>query len=61
MTRPVIICRPDDTVEHALEELWHSRIRRLAVVEERYLVDELSMKEIIAAYYITACSIHDGS
>lgn len=61
MTSPVISCGPDDTVEKALEELWQKRIRRLAVVDRGQLVGELSMKGIIAAYYITTCSMRDGA
>ena len=61
MTSPVVSCSPRDTVERALEELWHKRIRRLAVIESNQLVGELSMKGIIAAYYITTCSMSDGA
>lgn len=61
MTSPVVSCSPQDTVEKALEVLWQKRIRRLAVIEGGQLVGELSMKGIIAAYYIAACSMRDGA
>ncbi len=61
MTSPAFTCRSDDTVADALEELWLKRIRHLAVVKDGCLVGELSMKGIIAAYYITSCSMMNGA
>ncbi|TFH36105.1 MAG: CBS domain-containing protein [Dehalococcoidia bacterium] len=61
MVSPVISCSPKNTVAEALEKLWERRIRHLAVVEGDRLVGELSMKGIIAAYYIDSCSMLDGS
>jgi CBS domain-containing protein len=60
MVSPVISCRADSTVAQALELLWERRIRHLAVVEDKRLVGELSMKGIIAAYYIDSCSMLNG-
>mgnify|MGYP001008696115 CR=1 FL=1 len=60
MVSPAISCRPGSTVAQALELLWERRIRHLAVVEDNRLVGELSMKGIIAAYYIDSCSMLNG-
>ncbi len=60
MVSPVISCGPKNTVADALELLWERRIRHLAVVDEGRLIGELSMKGIIAAYYIDSCSMLNG-
>lgn len=60
MVSPVISCSPQSTVADALEKLWERRIRHIAVAEDNRLVGELSMKGIIAAYYIDSCSMLDG-
>jgi CBS domain-containing protein len=60
MVSPVVSCAPGNTVADALELLWERRIRHLAVVDEGHLVGELSMKGIIAAYYIDSCSMLNG-
>lgn len=60
MVSPVVSCAPSSTVADALELLWERRIRHLAVVDEGRLVGELSMKGIIAAYYIDSCSMLNG-
>ena len=60
MVSPVITVDPNNTVADALEKLWERRIRHLAVAEDNRLVGELSMKGIIAAYYIDSCSMLDG-
>jgi CBS domain-containing protein len=57
MVSPVISCGPRNTVAEALEKLWERRIRHLAVTENNRLVGELSMKGIIAAYYLDSCSM----
>ena len=61
MVSPVITCSPGSTVAEALEVLWDKRIRHLAVVADDRLVGELSMKGIIAAYYIDSCSMSNSS
>lgn len=60
MVSPAISCGSGSTVADALELLWERRIRHLAVVDEGRLVGELSMKGIIAAYYIDSCSMLNG-
>ncbi len=60
MVSPVITCSPHSTVAEALEKLWERRIRHLAVAEDNRLVGELSMKGIIAAYYLDSCSMLNG-
>ena len=57
MVSPVVSCKPGSTVAEALEKLWEKRIRHLAVAENNRLVGELSMKGIIAAYYLDSCSM----
>lgn len=61
MSKPVVSCSPLSTVVSALETLREKRIRRLAVVDEGQLVGEISLKGIIAAYYITSCGMTDSS
>lgn len=57
MVSPVLSCSSTTTVAAALETLWERRIRHLAVAEDNCLIGELSMKGIIAAYYIDTCSM----
>jgi len=59
MSRPVIGCKPSTSIEKALEILREKHIRHLAVIEDGELVGELSLKGIIAAYYIDSCSMFD--
>ena len=60
MSKPVIACDSSASVAEALELFRERRIRHLAVVENGEIVGELSLKGIIAAYYIDACSMHDA-
>jgi CBS domain-containing protein len=60
MVSPVITCTPDTSVTDALDLFRERRIRHLAVVENEQIVGELSLKGIIAAYYITSCSMLDS-
>ena len=60
MTKPVVSCSPSTNVETALEILREKRIRRLAVIDDGRLVGEISLKGIIAAYYISSCSMTDS-
>ncbi len=61
MVSPVITCTPDTSVTDALDLFRERRIRHLAVVENEQIVGELSLKGIIAAYYITSCSMLDSA
>ena len=61
MSRPVVGCSPETKVEEALELLRERDIRRLAVVEGGEIVGELSPEGVIAAYYISSCSLRDSS
>ena len=57
MVSPVISCPPTCTVAEALEKLWDKRIRHLAVTDNNRLIGELSIKGVIAAYYLDSCSM----
>jgi CBS domain-containing protein len=61
MVTPVITCAPDTPVSEALELFRERDIRHLAVVENNEIIGELSLKGIIAAFYISSCSMLDSA
>lgn len=61
MISPVITCAPDMPVGKALELFRERDIRHLAVVENNEVIGELSLKGIIAAFYISSCSMLDSA
>jgi len=61
MVSPVITCGPDTPVSKALELFREQDIRHLAVAENNEIVGELSLKGIIAAFYISSCSMLDSA
>lgn len=61
MISPVAACDPDTSISRAMEMLREQRIRHLAMVENDQIVGELSLKGIIAAYYISSCSMLDSA
>lgn len=55
MTRNPIGCKPDDTVEKALDLIRDHGINRLAVVESKRLVGEITLDSILEWY--SSCSL----
>ncbi len=61
MVTPVITCDADTPVSEALEIFREQDIRHLAVTEGSEIIGELSLKGIIAAFYISSCSMLDSA
>ena len=61
MVSPVVTCSPDTSVSEALETFREQHIRHLPVVENGEIVGELSLKGVIAAFYISTCSMLDSA
>ena len=61
MVSPVVTCDPNTSISRAMEMFRERRIRHLAIVENDQIVGELSLKGIIAAYYISSCSMLDSA
>lgn len=61
MITPVITCDADTPVSEALEIFREQDIRHLAVTEDNEIIGELSLKGIIAAFYISSCSMLDSA
>jgi len=51
MAKPVIKCRPQTTMEEALRLMVRHRVRRLAVTENDEILGELSLTNVIHAYF----------
>ncbi|HUS04282.1 MAG TPA: CBS domain-containing protein [Dehalococcoidia bacterium] len=51
MAGPVIKCHPKTTIEEALRLMVNHRIRRLAVTENDEIIGELSLTNVIHAYF----------
>ena len=47
MSGAVTFCKPDDTVEMALQKMGEARVRRLPVVEKEMLVGILGISDVI--------------
>lgn len=51
MAKPVIRCHPQTTVEEALQLMVRHGVRRLAVTENDEILGELSLTNVIHAYF----------
>jgi len=51
MSKPVVCCRPETTMEEALRLLVERRIRRLAVAENDEIIGELNLSIVISNYF----------
>jgi len=51
MSTKLISCKPDDTIKNVLQKMVRYQIRRLPVVEEKKLVGELTLHQLIQRYY----------
>jgi CBS domain-containing protein len=55
MTKNPMYCKPDDTVDKALDIMRDHSVNRLAVVESKKLVGEITLNSLLEWY--TACSL----
>ena len=51
MCHRIITCKPDDKIIDALMKMVKYNLRRLAVVEDKILVGELTLHQLIRKYY----------
>ena len=51
MRRKVISCSPDDKIVDALEKMTAHRLRRLPVLEEKKIIGELTLHQLIRKFY----------
>lgn len=51
MSSNPISCKPDDKIVDALMKMTKNNIRRLAVVEEKKIIGELTLHHLIMKYY----------
>lgn len=51
MTERIITCGPDDKIIDALMKMLQYKLRRLAVVDNKILVGELTLHQLIRKYY----------
>jgi predicted transcriptional regulator len=51
MTKEPIICKPDDKIVDVLQKMIRHGIRRVAVVVDRKIVGEITLRHLICKYY----------
>jgi predicted transcriptional regulator len=51
MHRKVISCGPDDKIIDVLEKMTIHRLRRLSVLEDKKIIGELTLHQLIRKYY----------
>ncbi|EMR75643.1 putative transcriptional regulator with C-terminal CBS domains [Thermoplasmatales archaeon SCGC AB-540-F20] len=51
MHRKVISCEPDDNIIDALEKMTNHRLRRLPVLEDKKIIGELTLHQLIRKYH----------
>jgi CBS domain-containing protein len=49
MTKNLIICVPDDSIENAMHVMTNERIRHLPIIQERTLIGILSIGDVVKA------------
>lgn len=47
----LVTCNKDDKIEHVLETMTKHRLRRLPVVEDKKIIGELTLHQLIRKYY----------
>jgi predicted transcriptional regulator len=51
MCTRLVTCQEDDKIQHVLETMTKHRLRRLPVVEDKKIVGELTLHQLIRKYY----------
>ena len=51
MANRIITCKPDDKIIDALMKMMNYKLRRLPVIEDKKLVGELTLHQLIRKYY----------
>ena len=51
MCTRVVTCQEDDKIQHVLEAMTKHRLRRLPVVEDKKIIGELTLHQLIRKYY----------
>jgi len=51
MCTRLVTCQEDDKIQHVLETMTKHRLRRLHVVEDKKLIGELTLHQLIRKYY----------
>lgn len=60
MTRPVIVCRPEDTLEVAAKQMWDQDCGAVAVVDENgHLVGMITDRDVCMAAYTSGRRLSD--
>lgn len=47
----LVTCKKDDKIKHVLETMTKHRLRRLPVVEDKKIIGELTLHQLIRKYY----------
>ncbi|MEM8573862.1 MAG: CBS domain-containing protein [Pseudomonadota bacterium] len=50
MTKVVLVCSPDDSIEEVMDFMTHRRIRHLPVKENGELIGMISMSDVVKAH-----------
>jgi len=51
MSTKIVVCKPDDTILDALNKMTRYKFRRIPVVENKKIVGELTLHQLIRKYY----------
>jgi len=51
MCTRLVTCQEDDKIQHVLETMAKHRLRRLPVVEDKKIIGELTLHQLIRKYY----------
>ncbi len=51
MCTRLVTCQEDDKIQHVLETMTKHRLRRLPVVEDKKIIGELTLHQLIRKYY----------
>lgn len=51
MCTRLVTCQEDDKIQHVLETMTKHRLRRLPVLEDKKIIGELTLRQLIRKYY----------
>jgi len=51
MCTRLVTCQKDDKIQHVLETMTKHRLRRLPVLEDKKIIGELTLRQLIRKYY----------